>query len=119
MIWGALAGGFAGTLVLTTTLRAASELHLTRMDIPFLLGTVVTENRVRAKAIGYGLHFVFGVVFAVGYWAVFTAIDESGWWIGAIFGLGHGLFAAGERAPAARAPAHGDTAHGRGLDAAA
>ena len=94
MIWGALAGGFAGTLVLTTTLRAASELHLTRMDIPFLLGTVVTENRVRAKAIGYGLHFVFGFVFALGYWAVFTAIDESGWWIGAIFGLGHGLFGA-------------------------
>jgi hypothetical protein len=94
MIWGALAGGFAGTLVLTTTMRAASELRLTRMDIPFLLGTVLTENRVRAKAIGYALHLVFGVVFAVGYWAIFTAIDERGWWIGALFGLGHGLFAA-------------------------
>jgi hypothetical protein len=94
MIWGALAGGFAGTLVLTTTMRAASELRLTRMDIPFLLGTVVTENRARAKAIGYAFHFVFGIVFALGYWAIFTAIDERGWWIGALFGLGHGLFAA-------------------------
>ena len=27
-IWGALAGGFVGTLVLTTTLRAANEFHL-------------------------------------------------------------------------------------------
>ncbi len=36
-IWGALAGGFVGTLVLATILRAASELRLTRMDIPFLL----------------------------------------------------------------------------------
>jgi hypothetical protein len=37
---GAIAGGFVGTLVLTSGLRAASELRLTRMDLPFLLGTV-------------------------------------------------------------------------------
>ncbi|MGH3004563.1 MAG: hypothetical protein ACRDOS_01415 [Gaiellaceae bacterium] len=94
MIWGALAGGVAGTLVLTTTLRAASELRLTRMDIPFLLGTALTVNRVRAEAAGYILHFVFGVLFALGYWAIFAAIGESGWWLGAVFGLAHGLFAA-------------------------
>lgn len=44
-IWAVLAGGFVGTLVLTTVLRTASELHLTRMDLPFLLGTVVTADR--------------------------------------------------------------------------
>ena len=37
-IWGALAGGFVGTLVLTTALRTANELGLTRVDLPFLLG---------------------------------------------------------------------------------
>jgi hypothetical protein len=94
VIWGALAGGAAGTLVLTTALRAASELRLTRMDLPFLLGTALTENRVRAKALGYLLHFGLGLVFALGYWAVFEAIGESGWWLGALFGLAHGLFAA-------------------------
>ena len=52
-IWGALAGGFAGTLVLTTVLRAASEARLTRIDLPFLLGTAVTANRGRAKVVGY------------------------------------------------------------------
>lgn len=93
-IWGALAGGVLGTLVLTTALRSASELRLTRMDIPFLLGTVLTENRARAKALGYGLHFVFGVAFALAYYAVFRAIGQSGWWLGAVFGLVHGLFAA-------------------------
>jgi hypothetical protein len=93
-ILGALAGGFAGTLVLTTALRGASELRLTRMDIPFLLGTAVTENRVRAKAVGYLLHFSFGIAFAVGYWAVFEVIGESGWWLGGLFGVFHGLFAA-------------------------
>jgi hypothetical protein len=93
-IWGALAGGFAGTLVLTTALRAASELRLTRIDLPFLLGTAFTADRVRAKALGYGLHFVAGLVFALGYYAIFLAINQSGWWLGAIFGLAHGLFAA-------------------------
>jgi hypothetical protein len=92
-IWGALSGGFVGTLVLTTGLRAASELGLTRMDIPFLLGTVFSSDRRRAKAIGYGLHFLFGQGFALLYYSVFVAIDESGWLLGALFGLLHALFA--------------------------
>jgi hypothetical protein len=94
MIWGAVVGGLVGTLVLTTMLRAASELALTRMDIPFLLGTALTEDRVRAKAAGYALHFVFGLLFALAYWAVFAVIDESGVILGAVLGLVHGLFAA-------------------------
>ena len=59
-IWGALAGGFVGTLVLTTALRTANELGLTRVDLPFLLGTAVTGDRARAKALGYLLHLVAG-----------------------------------------------------------
>jgi hypothetical protein len=94
VIWAAIAGGVAGTLVLTTALRAASELHLTRMDLPFLLGTALTEDRMRAKSLGYVVHFGFGIVFALGYYAVFRAIGEDGWWLGAVFGLIHGLFAA-------------------------
>ena len=47
-IWGALAGGFVGTLVLTTALRTANELGLTRVDLPFLLGTAFTA-RSRAR----------------------------------------------------------------------
>ena len=93
-IWGALAGGLVGTVLLTSGLRAASELGLTRMDLPFLLGTALTENRVRAKALGYGIHVAFGLVFAVGYWLIFRAIDESGWLVGALLGLLHGVFAA-------------------------
>jgi hypothetical protein len=93
LIWGALAGGFAGTLVLTTVLRAASELRLTRIDLPFLLGTAFTEDRLRAKGLGYALHFIAGLVFALVYYAIFVAIDESGWLLGAVFGLVHALFA--------------------------
>jgi hypothetical protein len=93
MIWGALAGGVVGTIVLTTALRAASEFRLTRVDLPFLLGTVVTDDRRRAKAIGYLAHFAFGVLFALGYYAVFAAVDTAGWLLGALLGLAHGLFA--------------------------
>lgn len=92
MVWGAVAGGFAGTLVLTTALRAASEMSLTRIDLPFLLGTAVTADRARAKALGYLLHFVVGQLFAFGYLGLFAAIGRSGWVLGALFGLAHGLF---------------------------
>ena len=91
-VWGALAGGFAGTVVLTSVLRACSELRLTRMDIPFLLGTAVSTDRSRAKAVGYLLHFGFGLVFALVYYGLFRVVDDAGWWLGGLFGLAHGLF---------------------------
>jgi hypothetical protein len=89
----ALAGGFVGTLVLTTVLRAGTELHLTRMDLPFLLGTVVTGDRTRAKAVGYVAHLVVGLLFALGYYALFLALGRHDWWLGALLGVVHGLFA--------------------------
>jgi hypothetical protein len=92
-VWGAAIGGLTGTLVLTTILRGASELRLTRIDLPFLLGTAVTADRGRAKAIGYILHFVAGLLFAMVYEIGFVVLDRSGWLLGAGFGLIHGLFA--------------------------
>ena len=93
-VWGALAGGFVGTLVLTTGLRTANELGLTRIDLPFLLGTAFTRDRARAKALGYLLHLAAGETFALVYFAIFTAIDTSGWLLGALLGLLHGMVSA-------------------------
>jgi hypothetical protein len=93
-LWGALAGGFIGTLVLTTALRTANELGLTRVDLPFLLGTALTGDRARAKALGYLLHLVAGEMFALIYYAIFSAIDTSGWLLGALLGLLHGVVSA-------------------------
>jgi hypothetical protein len=92
-IWGALAGGLLGTVVLTSGLRACSELRLTRMDIPLLLGTAFFTDRARAKAVGYLLHFAFGLLFALIYYALFSSIGEASWWLGALFGVVHALFA--------------------------
>jgi hypothetical protein len=93
-LWGALAGGFVGTLVLTTALRTANELGLSRIDLPFLLGTAVTRDRSRAKALGYLMHFAAGGLFALVYFAVFAALGTSGWLLGALLGLLHGTVAA-------------------------
>ena len=92
-LFGALVGGFAGTVVLTTVLRTATELHLTRIDLPFLLGTTVTANRSTAKAVGYAAHFLVGLAFAAGYYLLFAVLDRHDWWLGAVFGLVHGVVA--------------------------
>jgi hypothetical protein len=93
-VWGALAGGFVGTLVLTTGLRTANELGLTRIDLPFLLGTAITRDRARAKALGYLLHLAAGEAFALIYYVIFAALDTSGWLLGALLGLLHGIVSA-------------------------
>jgi hypothetical protein len=92
-VWAAAIGGLAGTFILTTVLRAASELRLTRIDLPFLLGTVVTADRRRAKLIGYVLHFVAGLLFSLAYYVGFVGLGRAGWLLGAGFGVIHGLFA--------------------------
>jgi hypothetical protein len=91
----ALAGGLVGTIVLTTSLRGAQEIGWTRMDIPLLLGTIFTANRSRASVIGYALHFVNGLVFALIYYAVFAAVGQAGWLFGAALGIVHASFAGG------------------------
>ncbi len=94
-LWGALAGGFVGTIVLTSGLRVAQELGWTRMDIPLLLGTVFTDDRGRATVIGVAIHFLNGLLFALGYYAIFRAVDQAGWAFGAVLGVAHAALAGG------------------------
>ena len=94
-LWGALAGGFVGTIVLTSGLRVAQELGWTRMDIPLLLGTVFTDDRDRATVIGVVVHFLNGLLFALGYYAIFSAVDQAGWLFGAALGVVHAALAGG------------------------
>jgi len=92
MIGAAIAAGFVATLVMTTIARAASELGLTRMDLAFLLGTTVTENRRKARAIGYVFHFIIGIVFAAAYGWFLGRIGHVSWEFGALLGALHALF---------------------------
>ena len=61
MIGSAIAGGFVGTLVMTAMMRGASEMGLTRIDFALLLGTTVSDNRTKARAVGYVFHVVLGI----------------------------------------------------------
>ena len=94
-LWGALAGGVVGTIVLTSGLRIAQELGWTRMDLPLLLGTAFSDNRSRASVLGYSAHFANGLLFAVAYYAVFRAVGHAGWGFGAVLGVVHALFSGG------------------------
>jgi hypothetical protein len=85
--------GFVATIVLTTTTIICQSLGLTRIDIPFILGTMFTADRDRAKVIGVIIHMVNGWLFAVVYALLFEAMDDTAtWWYGALIGAIQGLF---------------------------
>ncbi|MBI2388584.1 MAG: hypothetical protein HYV09_03110 [Deltaproteobacteria bacterium] len=93
MIWTSwLLWGFVGTVVLTTLMSASQGLGLTRMSIPFMLGTMFTRRSDRAKLFGFLAHLMNGWLFALLYVAAFHAWDASGWWRGAAIGLVHASF---------------------------
>jgi hypothetical protein len=89
---GALVSGFGATVILTSVGAAAQGLGLTRMDLPFILGTMVTADRDRAPLYGTAVHFVNGWIFAFLYIALFDQLHAAQWWIGGAFGLVHALF---------------------------
>jgi uncharacterized membrane protein YagU involved in acid resistance len=88
----ALLWGFVGTIVLTGIMSASQGLGFTRMNLPFMLGTMFTPNRDRAKLVGFGVHFVNGWALAFVYAAAFQSWLLAAWWLGLGIGLVHGLF---------------------------
>lgn len=88
---GVLLWGFVGTIVLTTVMSAAQGLGLSRMSLPFILGTMVTPNRDRAPLIGFLIHLINGWGFAFLYAFAFESWNWTAWWLGAGVGLVHGL----------------------------
>jgi uncharacterized membrane protein YagU involved in acid resistance len=92
--------GFVGTIVLTTLLAGCQALGLTRINLPFMLGTMLTANRDRAKVIGFGMHLINGWLFATLYAAAFRSWQQATWWLGALIGLVHALFVLSAALPA-------------------
>jgi hypothetical protein len=95
-----LVWGFGATAVLTTVLAAAQGAGLTRMSLPWLLGSMITPDRDRAHAIGIAVHVVNGWLFALVYLGAFAARGEAGIPLGAAIGLVHGAFVAAVGLPA-------------------
>jgi hypothetical protein len=87
LIW-----GFASTIVLTMLMAGSQGLGLTRMNIPYLLGTMFTADRDRAKALGVLVHVINGYVFSLLYVLAFHAWGGPTWWKGAAIGIVHAGF---------------------------
>lgn len=83
---GLLFWGLVATLLLTTLSSGSRGLGLTRMDVPFLLGTMFTGDRDRAQVIGFVVHLVNGWIFAIVYALLFDSLGVASWWLGLIFG---------------------------------
>ena len=86
-----LVWGFAATVVLTSLTIAGQSLGLTRIDIPFILGTMFTPDRDRAKVIGLVVHLVNGWIFALVYALFFQSVHVANWWYGSMIGLAQGV----------------------------
>jgi hypothetical protein len=84
--------GFAATLMLTTLMAISKPLGLTRMDLPFLLGTLFTSNRNKAPLYGFITHLLLGWLFAFIYAAAFMSTGFYTWWFGLVIGFVHGAF---------------------------
>jgi hypothetical protein len=84
--------GFAATLILSTIMTSSKYLGLTRMDLPFLLGTMFSANRNKAPWIGFTIHLVMGWFFAFIYGAAFELSGLANWWFGMAIGFVHAAF---------------------------
>lgn len=93
MSWASwLVWGFAATIVLTSVMAGSQGLGLTRMNIPYMLGTMFTTDRDRAKALGVFLHVLNGLAFSLVYVAAFHVWGGATWWKGVLIGLVHAGF---------------------------
>lgn len=81
--------GLVATSVLTAIVGGAQLAGLTRLDIPLILGTIVTPDPDRARAAGFFLHLLIGQGFALGYAAAFALLDEATWWLGGLLAFVH------------------------------
>jgi hypothetical protein len=85
--------GLLATAVLTGVMISAQLAGLSRLDLPLILGTVVTPDPDRARAAGSVIHLVLGQGFALGYAATFALLEQATWWLGGLLGLLHGAVA--------------------------
>lgn len=85
--------GLLATTALTALMIGAQLGGLSRLDLPLILGTLVTPDPDRARAAGFLIHLAVGQGFALGYAGSFVLLGHATWWLGGLLGLLHGLVA--------------------------
>lgn len=91
-VGGALGWGALATAVLTLMLTASQGLGWSRISLPYIIGTTFAADRSRAMTVGFVVHWVLGLGFALLYSLIFEGWGRSGILLGAGLGVFHGLF---------------------------
>jgi hypothetical protein len=81
--------GLLATAALTAVMISAQLAGLSRLDLPMVLGTLLTEDPDRARVAGFVIHLSAGQLFALGYAATFAQLGRATWWLGAMLGMMH------------------------------
>jgi hypothetical protein len=87
LLWGLIA-----TVAMTSVLEASRGFGLSRMSLPYLVGTVFVGNRKWALILGFVLYTIGGWLFAFLYYLLFASVSIYTWWFGGLVGSLHGVF---------------------------
>ncbi len=91
---GAVIAGLVGTVVMTILMVVAPAMGMPKMDIVGMLGSMITANKGTATIVGWVIHLMMGVVFAIIYaFAWSQGIGSVTWLWGLIFGAVHAIVA--------------------------
>lgn len=87
----ALLWGLVASAAMITILQGSQSLGLSRLNLPFLVGTIFTHERHNAVVLGLILYLIGGWLFAFIYVLIFEALGVATWWLGGLLGLLHGV----------------------------
>lgn len=90
--WSMMIWGLAATVAMTTVLQASQGLGLSRLSLPFLVGTCFSGDRRRAVVLGFAFYVIGGWIFAFLYFVLFASLGGPRWWLGMGVGMVHALF---------------------------
>lgn len=83
--------GFVASLALVSAESIAQGMGLTRLNLPYILGSAFTPDRDRARVLGILIHIVLGWFFSFAYLFAMIFLGGPTWYHGAIIGLAHAL----------------------------
>jgi len=86
LLWALLA-----TVAMTAILEGSQGLGFSRLSLPFLIGTMFTDDRQKALLLGFLVYTLGGWMFAFIYFAIFLSVNIFTWWFGLLVGILHGV----------------------------
>jgi hypothetical protein len=86
LLWALLA-----TVAMTAILEGSQGMGFSRLSLPFLIGTMFTDDRRKALVLGFAIYTIGGWLFALTYLAIFVSVNIFTWWFGMLVGILHGV----------------------------